>query len=304
MPPVSHRSLNVLLAEDDEFNQQVIRHLLVSAGHRVQIAADGRAALEAVRSAERFDVLLLDIHMPQMDGLAVIQSIRQAEEQTARRLPVIALTALNDPGDRERCLEAGMDEYLCKPIRMTELTAALQRVLRVAADTISSAETPGPAIPMATPAANSELLDPATLLATCGGDDLLLQEMIDLLITRAAPGLAAVEAAVAADDSSALRFTAHKLKGLVSAFSSRAARAVGRLEALGAHGHAAEASESLREARECVFALMECVPRLTVASLSSTGSRHAASGDPGDGEGSGTAHPATDRTVRRPSGNR
>jgi HPt (histidine-containing phosphotransfer) domain-containing protein len=119
------------------------------------------------------------------------------------------------------------------------------------------------------PDAKSQLLDPATILASCGGDEALLREMIDLCVAGVPPQQAAVERAVAARDSEALRSTAHKLKGRVSAFSGKAARVVERLEMLGAQGKAAEAAESLREARELLVALVSSVRGLTVASLRS-----------------------------------
>jgi CheY-like chemotaxis protein len=259
--------LHVLLVDDDEFSREVVRHLLVSAGHAVHVVTSGREALEAAQSPQRFDVMLLDVHMPEPDGFQVIEAIRQAEGRGARRLPVIALTALTRPGDREQCIDAGMDDYLPKPIRVAQLNAALERVT---AGRGGRGDPPSRADEIASNIdAIPDLLDAVTILAGCGGDGALLREMIELCVAGVPPQLAAVERAVAAGDSEALRSTAHKLKGRVSAFSGEAARAVERLEMLGARGKAAEAAESLREARELLAALLSSVRGLTVASLRS-----------------------------------
>jgi len=122
--------LRVLVAEDDEPNQQVFRIMLERRGYSVRIVANGRQALAAV-DEESFDLLLLDVRMPEMDGWQVVESLRRGEgENPGRgRLPVIALTAMAQKRDRDRCMQAGMDEYLSKPLRAVELYATLDRVL-------------------------------------------------------------------------------------------------------------------------------------------------------------------------------
>src|SRR5262249_45987970 len=123
------RPIRVLVAEDNALNQQVVRHLLARQGHTVQIAKDGQETLEALEQG-CFDLLLLDVHMPELDGFRVIETLRRNERDTNRHLPVVALTARSMKGDRERCLAAGMDDYLAKPIRGKELFAAIERVRR------------------------------------------------------------------------------------------------------------------------------------------------------------------------------
>jgi CheY-like chemotaxis protein len=100
---------------------------LQKQGHRVQLAENGLAALRALETG-RFDVVLMDIQMPEMDGLQAATAIREAEKTTGEHLPIIALTAHAMRGDREICLAAGMDEYLTKPIKTKELSAMLQEV--------------------------------------------------------------------------------------------------------------------------------------------------------------------------------
>ncbi len=122
--------LRVLVAEDDESNQEVFRIMLERRGFSVRIVANGRQALAAV-DEESFDLLLVDVRMPEVDGCEVVESLRRGEGENpgCGRLPVIALTAMAQKRDRERCMQAGMDEYLSKPFRAAELYATLDRVL-------------------------------------------------------------------------------------------------------------------------------------------------------------------------------
>jgi PAS domain S-box-containing protein len=120
--------LRILVAEDSEFNSRHIARLLGRRGHAVRVATDGRQALDLVGEAA-FDLLLLDIHMPELDGFQVAQAIRARERASGGHLPVIALTAGARPEDRERCLAAGMDDYLSKPVRAAELFAMIERLV-------------------------------------------------------------------------------------------------------------------------------------------------------------------------------
>jgi PAS domain S-box-containing protein len=125
--PVPARKLNLLLAEDNAVNQQVAKRLLEKAGHKVTVAATGREALETLKRG-RFDAVLMDLHMPEMDGLEATERIRAEEAQTGEHIPIIALTASAMKGDRERCLAAGCDDYVSKPIQLKELLQAMARV--------------------------------------------------------------------------------------------------------------------------------------------------------------------------------
>ncbi|MEA2631851.1 MAG: hypothetical protein QOE66_2070, partial [Chloroflexota bacterium] len=132
--------LRILVAEDNEFNVRHLQRLLARQGHHVRQASNGREALDLLGIEGRgsgmerplapdFDVLLLDLHMPELDGFHVIRAIREREETVGGHLPVIALTARSRQEDRENCLTAGMDDYLAKPIRAAELSAAIDRVV-------------------------------------------------------------------------------------------------------------------------------------------------------------------------------
>ena len=118
-------ALRILVAEDGVTNQKMAVGLLTGLGHHVTIANNGREAIDLVASSS-FDVVLMDVQMPVMDGLEATKHIRQQEEKTGLHLPIIALTAHAMPGDREKCLRAGMDDYVSKPVRRQELYVALE----------------------------------------------------------------------------------------------------------------------------------------------------------------------------------
>ncbi|HEY6248759.1 MAG TPA: two-component regulator propeller domain-containing protein [Candidatus Angelobacter sp.] len=120
--------LRILLAEDNAVNQKLAVRLLEKAGHKVSVAGNGKEALQQLENSS-FDLVLMDVQMPEMDGLTATRAIRQQEGQTGCHLPIIAMTAHAMKGDRERCLEAGMDEYLSKPISARELHRTIHQVL-------------------------------------------------------------------------------------------------------------------------------------------------------------------------------
>jgi CheY-like chemotaxis protein len=122
------RPLRILLAEDSLVNQRLAVGLLEKHGHSVLVANNGKEAV-AANKAEAFDLILMDVQMPEMDGLQATELVRAQERQTGRHTPIIAMTAHALKGDRERCLEAGMDGYVAKPIRLNELLAAMGNVL-------------------------------------------------------------------------------------------------------------------------------------------------------------------------------
>ena len=141
MPTPVAAPLRILVAEDSEFNSRHMERLLTRRGHAVRVATDGREALE-LAVGEAFDLLLLDVHMPELDGFQVVQEIRRSEQATGGHLPVIALTARAGTEDRESCLAAGMDDYLSKPVRAAELLATIGRMVSPPGDS-----RPAPAPP-------------------------------------------------------------------------------------------------------------------------------------------------------------
>jgi PAS domain S-box-containing protein len=221
-------ALRILVAEDNELNQKVVQHFLGREGHSVQIARDGREALAALEQGG-FDLLLLDVHMPELDGFCVVEAVRRREEATGRHLPVIALTARSMKGDRERCLEAGMDDYLSKPVRRAELLAAIQRVVDKTGITSDLTQPASDSHP-----STAGLVDPTALLTACDGDAGLLRRMVGVFQTGAPAQLRRLCDAIQKANAADVRESAHKLRGLVSSFSTAAADVAFRLEQLAA----------------------------------------------------------------------
>ncbi len=233
-PTAPATRLRILLAEDNDFNQQLVDHLLRRRGHEVVVAADGRSALEALEHGA-FDLMLLDIQMPELDGFRVIDALRRREQTAGGHLPVVALTAHAMKNDRERCLQAGMDGYLSKPIRSAELFAAVDRVL---------AGRRGPGPPGLSPPGHEEIVDPDTLLSACDDDPVLLDKLIRIFQSNVPGLLSRVEQAIARQDPAQLRESAHQLRGLIATFSPKAAQVASQLEAIGAGGELGEAASN------------------------------------------------------------
>jgi CheY-like chemotaxis protein len=124
MPAPSAASLRILLAEDSPVNQRLASALLTKRGHHVAIAGNGREAIDLLER-QPFDVVLMDVQMPEVDGLEATRAIRAREQGRGGHVPIVAMTAHAMPGDREKCLEAGMDRYLTKPIQPALLHAAI-----------------------------------------------------------------------------------------------------------------------------------------------------------------------------------
>ncbi len=252
-PAPATARLRILLAEDNLLNQQLVDHLLRRRGHEVVIARDGRKALEAL-DLSPFDLMLLDIQMPELDGFQVIEALRHREQIAGGHLPVVALTAHSMRGDRERCLRAGMDDYLPKPIRAAELFAVIDRV---------RAGRPASEAPVAASTEADSVIDAEALLAACDDDPVLLDKLIGVFQNNVAGSLARVQGSITRQDPARLRESAHQLRGLLSTFSARAAQAAALLEAMGAGGvlvDAAAAFESLTDLIGRLGPLLENLP--------------------------------------------
>lgn len=120
------KRLRILLAEDNPVNQRLAMRLLEKRGHEVSIVGDGRQALEAATLGPVFDLILMDVQMPVMDGLEATRAIRRIENRRRSTVPIVAMTAFAMKADRERCLGAGMNGHLSKPIDPTELSATVE----------------------------------------------------------------------------------------------------------------------------------------------------------------------------------
>ena len=216
--------LRILLAEDNPVNRELTVRILSKRGHSVAVAANGKAALEMLET-QAFDLILMDVQMPEMDGLEATAAIRKNEAATGTRIPIIAMTAHAMKGDRERCLEAGMDGYLSKPVKADEL---IKLVEAFAAPT-------GPPDTYAESA--TVAFDREAALARVDGDEALLADLARLFLEESPKMLAAIHDAVVANAPEQLERAAHSLKGSVATFAAQGAfDAALKLERLGRSG--------------------------------------------------------------------
>ena len=208
----------ILLAEDNLVNQTLAVAVLERWGHTVEVVDNGRTALAAV-ARERFALVLMDVQMPTMDGLSATREIRAGEAHTGEHVPIVAMTARTMSGDREKCLEAGMDAYVSKPFELDELFATLEPILaRRAAEpaSLGSARRRGGKRRHSAPATSvppRDVLDATALIDVVGGDRKLLGELIALFRIEGPRRLEALRAALAANDASGVEAAAHALKG-------------------------------------------------------------------------------------------
>jgi PAS domain S-box-containing protein len=261
-----HRVLTILVAEDNPVNRKLVMTLVRKRGHRVKGVENGRRAVEAIDHAKRsFDVVLMDLQMPGMGGLEATAAIRAREHGTGRHLPVIALTAHAMKGDRERCLAAGMDGYLSKPIDVSELISTVERLGQGhGSDRRDESST-----------ASTTIFDERAALAYAGGDRTLLKEVIATFRGSCSSYQRRIERALEQNDAEALRTTAHALKGAIATIGSTAGRqAAAELEQRAKDG-------DLESARSAYASLDGCIAQLdtafTKARLTSQPRRRAAS---------------------------
>jgi len=223
------RSARILLAEDNSVNQRVAVRILEKAGHRVDIANDGLEAVEALRTT-CYDIVLMDVQMPNMDGHEATRAIRDPNSDVRNHnVPVIALTAHAMKGDRELCLEVGMNSYVTKPLNADKLLETIAAFLAAASDTESD---PSKEDVEAEPIQETDFRQRA--LEQMEGDAELLAEVAEMFIADSPDWLEAVRDAVARRDCEALARSAHSIKGALGNFGTGSAYdAALRLELLG-----------------------------------------------------------------------
>jgi CheY-like chemotaxis protein len=231
-------TLSVLVAEDNPVNQRLVSHLLGRRGYRVHMVGNGQDAVTAV-AAEKFDVVLLDVQMPVMGGFDAARLIRAGEETSGAHVPLIALTAHAMAEDRSKCLAAGMDDFLTKPIKSVELFATIERL------TGNGTRADAAAQGSAAPAASTCNVDLAALRAEIG-DDELVASLCSLFLEDAPKLVGDLDAALTDGALDKIYRIAHRLKGSVGIF--HAPQAVAHLDALEA---AAQAGDGLRVRAEC-----------------------------------------------------
>jgi CheY-like chemotaxis protein/HPt (histidine-containing phosphotransfer) domain-containing protein len=221
------RRLKVLLAEDNAVNQLLASRILESLDHHVTVVSNGREALSAAQ-AGRFDLIVMDVQMPEMDGFEATAAIRKLEKATGKHIPIIAMTAHAMKGDRERCLAASMDGYVSKPIRVADVEEAVTQAM--AANPSSDAGS--------TSTAEDNLVDEAAILSGMDGNRKLLRDLTRIFVADCPKQLVEIKAAIQMGDAERLRRAAHALKGSVGNFAAKKAFATaGQLETMGKNGN-------------------------------------------------------------------
>ena len=218
-------AMRILLTEDNLVNQRLAVRLLEKHGHAVSVAQNGHEAVAAL-ARERFDLVLMDVQMPEMDGIEATTLIRAQELASGAHIPIVAMTAHAMQGDRERCLAAGMDAYLSKPIQAAELFAIIAEL-----------------VPAATPPGSEKVFDQSVLLAQVEGDQELLAELVELFTEDCPRLLSEIKQAVVRGEGDGLARAAHTLKGAASNFGAQGVVTLAqRLEEMGYAGELAGAT--------------------------------------------------------------
>jgi signal transduction histidine kinase/CheY-like chemotaxis protein len=252
-PRTGRQRLHILLAEDNPVNQALAVHHLQKRGHRVAVASTGREALAALEQGT-FDVVLMDLQMPETSGMEATAAIRAKEKATGGHIPIIALTAHAMAGDRERCLAAGMDGYLSKPIQARELIEAVEGVAALATRAGPDPEPQPPQVENNTPVVADDILG-----SCMGGDAALFAELTALFTEQSGQLISQLQQALAGQDARQLERIAHTLKGSVGAFGAgEVLAAAGQLEELARGG-------DLAGARQALLALERALARLKAA---------------------------------------
>jgi CheY-like chemotaxis protein len=262
----ARRRLNILLAEDNLINQRLATKLLETRGHRVVLASNGREAVEAL-DEEVFDLILMDIQMPEMDGFEATKAIRNLEcglrekieegpyskseiqnlKSKIQSIPIVAMTAHALKGDREKCLEAGMDDYVSKPINAENLFSVIEKLVHGLKD--EQKEKPFSSIKKKEKS-SKDVFDLSKALEVVVGNKELFQEIANLFLENLPGYLTQIKEEIARGDANALEQAAHSLKGSMGNFGARRAyEAVYFLERLGAEGKVGQAEEALTELR-------------------------------------------------------
>ena len=232
----------VLIVEDNPVNQMVAVKHLEHLGIEAELVANGQEALDAVRDAD-YDLVFMDCQMPVMDGYAATRAIREQEAQTHRHTPIVAMTANAMPGDVEKCLEAGMDDYLSKPVKRDDLKGKLDAWVGTGS---ASAESASERATEASPLLNPEAL--AELVALGTGQDGFVGQLLQLYQVEAPKLIAQCRQAVEEGDPNTLRRAAHTLKGgSANVGAAAVADLAGVVEGLGANGQTDTADDHLME---------------------------------------------------------
>jgi two-component system sensor histidine kinase/response regulator len=228
----SKRTLRILLAEDNEISRTVVTKILEKMGHSVTSATNGEEVLEAMRNYG-FDLILMDIHMPGMDGLEATARIRELEKRSGAHMPIIALTASNLEEDRERCFEAGMDNCITKPISIRDLSGIIENLSLNMYQIVGTSDgQPG----------EDDVMDSKELLDRIDNDREVLRNMVQAFVDSYPRLLDKAREAISSGNAASLQSIAHTLKGVIANYSARASfQAAAELERVSRSGNMSEA---------------------------------------------------------------
>jgi len=230
----------ILLVDDNEVNRKVAKSMLEHLGHRTEIVENGKQAVDVLANspAGAFDLVLMDIQMPQLDGLSATRQIRERERKTNRHQLVVALTAHAIKGDRQKCLEAGMDGYIAKPMRVAELELEIERVMSGArVERECRAEN---SLKQASLAAKGEPLcfDAQELRQRVQGSVELMAELIRIFLDDTPKQLSELQQAVVARDQQRVERVAHTIKGAASVIAAKGLAGAARALEMAARSNA------------------------------------------------------------------
>jgi CheY-like chemotaxis protein len=245
-PALGVRPLQILLAEDNPVNQMTATTMFEKLGHAVVVANNGRQAIDKI-NGQAFDVVFMDVQMPEMDGVTATGEIRKSEQGTGRHIPIVAMTAHAMKGDKEKCLEAGMDDYVPKPIRRKDLSDVIGRIVeRFLTKPAANAEPAAASVADANEGGRM-ILDETALLEECDNDKALLRRMVEIFDSDATGRLPRLREAVRTGNAVAVKQEAHALKGGVGAFYAKEAYDTAYvLEKMGADGNLSNAQAVLQ----------------------------------------------------------
>jgi two-component system, sensor histidine kinase and response regulator len=257
----SHEGLRVLLVEDNAVNQTVATGLLRKMGHSVVTADDGREALDILAEGV-FDLVLMDVQMPVMDGLSATRRIREDEKRTQSRIPIIALTAHAMKGDRERCLAAGMDGYVSKPIDQRALSEAIASAVQASpVSEVRSTKATEESVP-----GKTMVWDAAKTLEIFGGDETIFRTVIEQYLKSIPKQMASLRQAVTQSNGQALTQTAHSLKGELGYLGiPLLSDQLRELEAMGRAGDLTLAPQTLAQLETTISAVMASIRDVNLA---------------------------------------
>ncbi len=235
--------LDILLAEDHAVNRTLVVRMIEKWGHQIRAVENGRQAVEAINE-HKFDLVLMDCQMPEMDGYQATAAIRKKEKETGEHLPIVAMTAHAMKGDRERCLDAGMDEYITKPIRRDRFFEVLDAI-STGIEKLAPADEGSAALIGAESSDAPAVIDMEDILELVDGDVEMVWELVGLFVEDSPKLISKIREALGNEDATALREAAHGLKGSALSIAAKPMAEVAlQIEMLARDGNLADVGES------------------------------------------------------------